>query len=353
MIQENTPNTDAEISAELAKPEDISEFVAEREEQIADEAPPEDPEGRAVKELREKYPELKEAKKASRYERLKRARDQFKSENEQYRSKYGPLEASSETHSETQASERQSSTPDTAPIERSLEAARHIHGERFDAAYTAFIEHVARTHDQAAYQQVMSSPDVGEALVEWHNGAGNPSPSPEAYEAAMQQGRQQQEFEQALAQRDAEIRTQAELNLRVEAFAEKTPDFYQTIKDFDEVFGETVPPLATDLIKRSPLGPEIAYLIAKDAFNFENSYGIADQMAAIANDPVSQARMVGALEQVIYAQRKGQSMPMQRATKAPPPLTPVRGGANAPRDIHSLAKNDNVEDYIAARRRSG
>jgi hypothetical protein len=304
-------------------------------------------------------PELKEAKKASRYERLKRARDQFKSENEQYRSKYGPLEADSEPqHGERQAQDTEAASTSTpaehAQLTSSLESARHLYGQAFDNAYQAFVAHVGATRDKQAYQQVMSSPDVGQALVEWHNSAGNPSP-PEGYnfETAIQEGRQQQEFQEALAARDAEIRTQAELNLRVQAFAEKTPDFYQTIKDFDEVFGDTVPPLATDLIKRSPLGPEIAYLIAKDAFNFENSYGIADQMAAIANDPVSQARMVGALEQVIYAQRKGQSMPMQRATKAPPPLNPVRGGASPPKDIHGLAKSDDVSDYVAARRRSG
>jgi len=39
-----------------------------------------------------------------------------------------------------------------------------------------------------------------------------------------------------------------------------------------------------------------------------------------------------------------------RVTQAPPPMRPVKGGANAPRDIHSLAKSDDASDYIRARR---
>ena len=51
----------------------------------------------------------------------------------------------------------------------------------------------------------MNSADPGAELVQWWNEQGNPSPSPEAYEAAMQQGRQQQEFQQQLAARDEQI----------------------------------------------------------------------------------------------------------------------------------------------------
>jgi hypothetical protein len=56
------------------------------------------------------------------------------------------------------------------------------------------------------------------------------------------------------------------------------------------------------------------------------------------------------LEQVIYLQRQHDQMTTQRATKAPPPLAPVRGGANAPRDLHALASKDDASEYIASRR---
>ena len=61
---ENTPN-EAEVTAELAKPDDVTEYVAERHEQEdADRSPAEDEVDATVRELRDKYPELKEAKKA-------------------------------------------------------------------------------------------------------------------------------------------------------------------------------------------------------------------------------------------------------------------------------------------------
>jgi hypothetical protein len=61
MTQENTPN-ETEITAELAKPEDVSLYVEQREEEEADSRPPEDETDIAIRELREKHPELKEAK---------------------------------------------------------------------------------------------------------------------------------------------------------------------------------------------------------------------------------------------------------------------------------------------------
>ena len=100
---------------------------------------------------------------------------------------------------------------DTARLESSLESAKLLYGGAFDAAYQAFVEHCQRTGDKAAYDRVMSSGDVGQALVQWHDQMGNPAPSPEAYEAAMQQGRQQQELQQQLAARDEQIRVQTEV----------------------------------------------------------------------------------------------------------------------------------------------
>jgi hypothetical protein len=346
--QENTPATEAEATAELAKPEDVTAYVEQRQEDEADARPPEDEIDVATKQLQDKYPELKEAKKASRYERLKRARDQYKAEAEELRSKLGQ-NAEPETNYETPAPSLQSDG-DTARLESSLEAAQHMYGGAFDTAYHAFVEHCQRTGDKAAYEQVMSAGDVGQALVQWHDQNGNPSPSPEALEAYQQQGRQEQEFQQQLAARDEEIRVQTEVNLRVENFAAQNPDFHQAIEESAFMYEGVNAPVFNDLVRRSPLAPEIAYLMAKDVFS-DNSMGILEQVQGAENDPIAQARLVGALEQVIYVSRKGGSAPMPRATKAPPPLSQVRGGASPPRDLHSLAsKGDDASDYIKARR---
>jgi hypothetical protein len=340
---ENTP--EAEVTAELAKPEDVTAYVEERQEQEAQDAPAAD----EVDAIAREHPEFKEAKKASRYERLKRARDQAQREVQELRSRLGQS-AEPEASSETQSSEaRAPSDGDTARLESSLEAAQLLYGGAFDQAYQAFVEHCQKTGDKAAYDQVMSAGDVGQALVQWHDQQGNPTPSPEAYEAAVQQGREQQDFQTQLAARDAEVRAQAELNLRVEQFAAQNPGFHEAINDAAFMYEDVNAPVFGDLVRRSPLAPEILYLMSKDVYS-DNSLGILEQVQAAQSDPIAQARLVGALEQVIFVSRKGGSAPMPRATKAPPPLSQVRGGATPPRDLHSLASKGDASDYIRARR---
>jgi hypothetical protein len=352
MTTENTQET--ELTAELAKPEDISEYVEERQEQIAQDRPPEDEIDATVRELREKHPELKEAKKASRYERLKRARDQYKAESEERGRRLAQYETQPEQYEAEmpgQQPQHEASTPEAAHIERSLESARHIHGEGFDKAYHAFVNHMQRTRDAAAYQRVMQSPDIGEALVQWHNEMGNPIPEGNL-EAEIEQGRQQQEFQQQLAARDEEIRVQTEAKLRVEAFAAQCPDFFETMQSVDGL-DDGLSPLMLDLIRHSQFGPEIAYHMARDFWE-PNSLGILENAKAIAGNPIAEARMIGQMEQALMTRRgmipHGGMVPAPRATKAPPPLSPVRGGANAPKDIHSLARSDDASDYIRARR---
>jgi hypothetical protein len=342
---ENTP--EAEATAELAKPEDVTAYVEQRQEDEADARPPEDEVDVATKQLQDKYPELKEAKKASRYERLKRARDQYKAEAEELRSRLGQS-AEPETH--TEASYDDLGTPE-GKLQHSLATAEHKHGDALHNAYQAFVEYAHATKDQATYDRIMQSADPGQALVEWHNEQGNPTPSPEGpYDAAIQQGREQQDFQQQLAARDAEVRAQAELNLRVEQFAAQNPGFHEAINDAAFMYEDVNAPVFGDLVRRSPLAPEILYLMSKDVYS-DNSLGILEQVQAAQNDPIAQARLVGALEQVIFVSRKGGSAPMPRATKAPPPLSQVRGGATPPRDLHSLAsKGDDASDYIRARR---
>jgi hypothetical protein len=345
-----TPNTEAEITAELSKPEEISEYVAERTEQIAEEQPPVDEADKLAREVRDRHPEHKQA---SRYQRLKASRDRAIAEAAELRAKLGtPSTDERETYSDTQAPSGDAApTPEIAQIESSLQSARHLYGDAFDNAYQSFIEHVRATGDQAAYQRVMESGDVGAALVAWHNEMGNPSPSPEAYEAAMQQGREQQEFHQQLAERDAEIEVRTAARLRSEAFAAECSDFYETVGSLE---GIDVPPLMIDLIRRSAVGPEMAYVLAKDYWA-PNTNGWLDQATELANDPIAQARFVGALEQQVLSLRSKGGLgagAAQRATKAPPPLSSVRGGANPPRDLQSMASKDDVGDYIAARRRA-
>jgi hypothetical protein len=357
MSTENEPN-EAEVAAELAKPEDISNYVEEREEQEGVERIETEAEAENRK-IQEKLPELRDARKASRYKRLKRARDQYKSEVEELRAKYEPEGRAPEDDGDVHPmpGDRPQPSPETtAQLENSLESARHLYGEQvFNNAYSAFVHYCEQTKDQAAYQRVMNSPDVGAELVQWHSeNAHLEGPTPD-FEAEMEQGRQQQEFQQQLAARDAEIRVQTEANIRAEAFAKEVPDFLEMVQALDSMVTD-FPPVMTDLIRRSPHGPEIAYILAKDFFgDLPGSPGdLVDHARSLANDPIAQARMVGQMEQAIMTRRgmipKGGIVPTPRATRAPAPLRPVRGGADGPKDIHTLAKSDDAEAYIRARR---
>jgi hypothetical protein len=167
----------------------------------------------------------------------------------------------------------------------------------------------------------------------------------------MQQGRQQQAFAKQLAARDEQIRTQVELDLRVQAFAQHVPDFYEVLGSVEGV--DEIPGPMLELIKRSPFAPEITYTFAKDMWD-PNSRDLFEHARSLQHDPIAQAKMIGQMEQAIMSGRNAGTWPggpaqPARATKAPP-LSQVRGGAGAPRDLHALAKSDSADDYIRARR---
>ena len=146
---ENLPQ-ESEAVAELAKPEDVTAYVEERHEQEADAAPPEDETDRLAKEVRDRHPELK---RASRYERLKKARDQYRAEAEELRAKLG---------AEPQApSEEPVHKGDVGALENSLKFAHDTHGDKFEAAYKSFVEHVQATGDQAAHVCIRSRRGYG------------------------------------------------------------------------------------------------------------------------------------------------------------------------------------------------
>jgi hypothetical protein len=328
-IDVNMP--EAEVTAELAVPEKIDAYVEERQEQIKEDLPPEDETDALAREVRDKHPELK---KASRSERRRRAREALERENESLRAKIEKPEAASKA--------------DIGAVENSLRLVADKHGtEKFHAAFTDFVKYMDGTKDQATYNKVMSAPDVGEALIEWHE-QGGASQAPQAqqdpYQAALEQGRQDVNFQAALAEREAQIRVETAAKFRAEAFAKTVPDFYEALQDVD---GIEVPPPMMDLIKRSEFAPQIAYMLAKDCWNGE---GVLLQLAELDGNPIAQAQVVGRLEQIAQNQMSRSASPQRSATRAPAPLAPIKGGANPPKDLMSLAKDDDVSSYVKARR---
>jgi hypothetical protein len=103
----------------------------------------------------------------------------------------------------------------------------------------------------------------------------------------------------------------------------------------------------------SPLGPQMAETIALE--------GGPELIKQIVNMPTRErAAAFQKLEGYLYAreQQRQQEQSYQRAanppprtfTQAPPIMKPVRGGANPPSDLHSLAQREDGTAYIRARR---
>jgi hypothetical protein len=126
--------------------------------------------------------------------------------------------------------------------------------------------------------------------------------------------------------------------MRVAEFSRANPDYQDTIKSVFSVL-----PLAehvAEAILQSEIGPEIAYKLAQ---NF-------DQIDAINAMSPDQIRLdIARAEGMRAAQNGQQQQPARRATRAPRPLTSVRGGSASPSFDAATASTD---EY-AARRKAG
>lgn len=116
---------------------------------------------------------------------------------------------------------------------------------------------------------------------------------------------------------------------------ERIADFDETLQAFREDGGEFAPHVRDALIASGDKGPLIAYNLAKDP-------DLADRLNAMS--PQEALLEIGEL-------RAKAALPERKTlTKAPAPLAAVKGGAAPTADIHALAKSDDADAYIAARR---
>jgi hypothetical protein len=112
-------------------------------------------------------------------------------------------------------------------------------------------------------------------------------------------------------------------------------DYDQTIDAFEKAGGKFAPHVIEELLEIGEKGPLLAYQLAKTP-------GLAAELNAMS--PRDAAREIGRLEaKAALPERKV-------TTKAPAPLRPVSGGAAATVSLVDLAKSDDAEGYIAARR---
>jgi hypothetical protein len=326
---------EAEATAELAKPDDISLYVEQRREDEAEDRPSKDD---------EPAPDP-ERKKLSRNERRRAAREALERENADLRAKIEPPERPEAPPK----FDREKS--DLGVLENSLQFAHDKHGEKFIEAYEAFTDHVKQNGDQATYNKIMAAADPAEAMVEWFDQGAQAQPQQaqepvDPYQAALEQGRQHTNFEAAIAEREQQIRLETEVRFRVDQFAQAFPDYHEVLSAVDGV--NTIPAPMLEMIKRSEFAPAIAYYLAKDCWDGE---GLLLELGKLDGNPIAQAQLVGRMEQAARNGFNQVQAPPRSATRAPAPIKPIQGGSDGPRDIHSLAKQDDISAYAKARGR--
>lgn len=145
--------------------------------------------------------------------------------------------------------------------------------------------------------------------------------------------------EQQLQQRQAAV--QEKVQEATEDFLERVEAIKTSVPDYDAAFeafaarGGKFADHVIEEIRDSEKGPMLAYHLAKNPH-------VAAELNAMS--PRDAAREMGRLEaKVALPQRKIQ-------TQAPAPLSALKGGSAPTADIHALAKSDNVDAYVAARR---
>lgn len=142
-------------------------------------------------------------------------------------------------------------------------------------------------------------------------------------------------------QRQATVRAQ-------EARAEAVKEFVTECEDMTSEFPDAQQAAANLLNEMGgPWKPEILDIIASARNAAVIHYWLTKNPGAAKHlnglDRVSAAMMVGEL------QARAELPQGKRATTAPPPIHPPKGGAAAPKDAFNLAKKDDATDYIRMR----
>ncbi|MCH2458950.1 MAG: hypothetical protein MK186_12990 [Henriciella sp.] len=122
---------------------------------------------------------------------------------------------------------------------------------------------------------------------------------------------------------------------RTDEIRERVPDFEEAMEDLTMEVGSLNGNLQR-FIAESDKGPLILYHLGKNL-----------ELAARINgaSPIEQAREIGRLESKL-------TLPApKRKTGAPDPVKTPAGGATQPRDLRTLAKAENITDYVKARQK--
>jgi hypothetical protein len=139
--------------------------------------------------------------------------------------------------------------------------------------------------------------------------------------------------EQARAAEQQQKAVVASWNERAEAAREAFPDYDEVLEEANDV---PIPPAMQQALLESEHGPELAYKLAQDRAELERIVKLS---------PVSAARELGRLEATLATGKPAAPKPKPQVTRAPKPVTPIRGGKSG--STPSVYDADLADDYNA------
>jgi len=133
------------------------------------------------------------------------------------------------------------------------------------------------------------------------------------------------------------IRASAQHEMRVAEFAKQNPDYHDWVQAILPVF----PPSeeVAGALLRSPYGPQLTYELANNI----------DALEKLNSLPPGQAlHVLAKAEGILMAteQQRPPIPPPRKTTKAPAPMTQVKGGSSAGFDPNTAS----MDDYVAKRK---
>lgn len=146
--------------------------------------------------------------------------------------------------------------------------------------------------------------------------------------------------EQRLQQREQKQKQetlQESYNRQMNEAREAYPDFEEALADYEF---ELMPMHAREAILHSDMGAHIAYHIA-------NNPEVGDALSRLS--PVQAAIRIGELAAKLKSE-SSRAKPAAKITKAPPPISPLKGSAPSQRSLQDYIDAGDHEGYAAARR---
>jgi hypothetical protein len=161
-----------------------------------------------------------------------------------------------------------------------------------------------------------------------------------------QQEQPAEDYAKWAADRDQVLQETRAYNVRAEIFKSHNPDFDDVLAGVSDV---PLPQHVISQIRKSPVGPVIAYALGKDLDGLQMLFDLQSMSAIESAKVIAKAETI--LEMGARQAQANRGQPRARTmTQARPPIQPLKGAAGPTRQVDELAESENVGDYARMRR---